>query len=146
MTTAAEFFGVDQEEVVELSACVHRQLSAKRKTLSEAEQRLKNMMLQAESMKRRLFEFEGMSFGGILSRLKGDREARLKEMRTEFEKHLMDYEAAARSLSGIQAEIASLERECAILARRPMPSNLRPAPTAASGAPRKILCLRPRPV
>lgn len=155
MTGAAEFFGYDEEEVVVNEAFIRRQLEAKRRLLSEAESRLKGMTLQAEAMKRKLADLGGVSIGGIVSRLKGDREARVKELRITFEKFLMEYESAARALSGVQGEVATLERKLATMTQRVMPSKIRPAGApspvsrdraAPSRGARPILCLKPRPV
>ncbi len=115
---------------------VRDHLAEKRRKLLEAEYQLQVMSLQLKSMRTEIKELEGFGLGSLLSRMKGDREARARELNASICELQSEYETIARSLRSLQSEIATLEKQVISSSRFPAPARKMGAAHSTSKLPR----------
>lgn len=107
-------------------------LAEKRRAMMESEHRLSIMRLQLEAIQKELSSMEGFGLGGLLSRVAGDRESKLRETRQMLGEARLKYDAESRSLRAIQSEIASLDQKITVAVARARKEG-RPTPGMAKG-------------
>lgn len=85
----------------------------KRRQLVDMEYGLRALQLHAAALEEELQSLEGFSLTGLLAGLKGDRNARIEEVRGRLQEVREKYEAGEAAIEVLQTEVDELERQLA---------------------------------
>ncbi len=83
----------------------------RRRQLVDMEYGLRALELHAAALQQELQSLEGFSLTGLLAGLKGDRDARIEEVRGRLQEVREKYEAGEAAIEVLQSEVDQLERQ-----------------------------------